>query len=96
MNWDFDARVGLHKLYLQNPGDTVKVLGFADVLDTLGYDQIISVNDGAPQHVDGTPYAGLIYKDRNPPEAHEVVRAIKAREAFIFHRDTPFGVGRRI
>jgi len=96
MNWDFDVRVSVHKRYLQQPGDTVKILGYADALDTLGYDQIISVNDGSPQHVDGTPYAGMINKDRTPPEAHEVAHGIKAREAFLFHRDPPSGVARRI
>jgi len=92
MNWDFDARVGLQKLYLQKPGDTVKVLGFSDSSDSLGFDQIVSVNDGAPQHVDGTPYAGAISKDRNPPEIHEVVRAIKAREAFLSQAETSYAV----
>ena len=90
MNWDFDARVGLQKLYLQKPGDTVKVLGFSDGSDSLGFDQIISVNEGPPQHVDGTPYAGVVHTERNPPEAHEVVRAIKAREAFLFQREASF------
>ena len=43
---------------LKELGDEVIILGVTQDSDSLGYNQVVSVNGGPPQRVDGTPFGG--------------------------------------
>ena len=68
-------QAGLTDFVLKNAGDKVTILGFThgDVVDSLGYDHIISVNGGPLQYVDGTPFEGNSYIKLDCPWTFELI-----------------------